>query len=138
MKIKLILICSVFVVLLILLLPASSAIKIRIVENTVQNEIMEQMDTLDFGELKEKINLEKNPKHPNLFSIVKAVYFSRILRAMILIHLSTEVNEDGWQPYYIVIHPLLYERAMMLGVTTSIWLELWIYISQIFSWDWEF
>ncbi len=120
MKIKLIIKCSVFFVLLLLLIPSLSAIQIKSVENTVKNELMETNGTLDFRELKERINLVNISKHSILFE------------------LSTEVDWTGWQPVYEIIHPLLYQRAMWLGETAGMWLGLWYYISQFFNWGWEF
>ena len=138
MKIKLIIKCSVFFVLLLLLIPSLSAIQIKSVENTVKNELMETNGTLDFRELKERINLVNISKHSILFIIVYAIYTLRILRTMILFELSTEVDWTGWQPVYEIIHPLLYQRAMWLGETAGMWLGLWYYISQFFNWGWEF
>ena len=138
MKNKLIVICCVFVFLLVVLMPSYSAIRIKTSDIEIKNELIEKVDVVNFRDLKDILNIANIPKYPRLCYLVKAVFTLRIIRCMIFFVLSTEPVYDGWQPYFNIIHPLLYSRAWVLGVTANIWLEFWYDISQFFDWGWEF
>jgi hypothetical protein len=119
-------------------MPSYSAIRVKNTDIEIKNELIDKGDVVDFEDLKEILNIVNSLKYPRLCYFVKAVFTLRIIRCMIFFVLSTEAYYDGWQPYFKVIHPLLYSRAWILGVTAWIWLESWYDISQFFDWGWEF
>jgi hypothetical protein len=129
MKKRFVILFSVFVVFLILFVTFSSAI---------QYKTDKPIDAPELDELEKIINLENCPKHPILFILVRTILYFRMFRAMILFLLSTEYHDDGWQPYFEIIHPLLFFRCTMLDMTCELWYEFWSYVSDFYGWDWYF
>ena len=136
MKNKLLVICSIVVIISILLLPSIPAIQIKSIENNVQKVSIEKNDILNFKEWYNRLNSVNSPKHPILFFIVKAIYISRIIRVMILLEISTEYHDEGWHQYYEIIHPLLAFRGFWLYVTCDEWLTFWSNLSDTYGWNW--
>ena len=136
MKNKFVVLFSVFVVFLIVLLPTLSANQISTIEKIIHSEPIEQKDIIDIMDIGDKLKVECFPKHPILYSIANTIYVFRMFRASIYFHFSIIHYDDGWQPNYEIIHPLLFLRGRMLFETGVIWGEFWYKISDYFGWDW--
>jgi hypothetical protein len=138
MRNRFVVLFSVFVVFLIVLLPSLSAVQIRSVEKTFQSKSIEQKDIIDIKDFGYKLKVDCFPKHPILFSFVKTIFVFRMFRAYIYFYYSMEYHYDGWQPYWEIIHPLLFIRCWMLFMTCELWYEFWSNLSDFYGWDWEF
>lgn len=129
-KRKKILIGSVFVLVLLLLLPSIPAIQQRIVEERTYNKLVEHLNLKDIS----KINRLERIRHPLLYFIVSIITTVRLKRGWFFYELST--NWDWHWPFPEINHPLLYLRSLMLLFSIEYWVTFWAIISIILRWNW--
>ena len=84
---KAMIIGSLFVIILFLLMPSTSAIQLNAVENAVYNDFLSQNKNIDFKELKDIENIEELPDHPILYYFVLLVFYSRYFRFAVYLSL---------------------------------------------------
>ena len=102
---------SIFVIILILLMPSISAINYKTVEN---NEFLDDI------------------KHPILYEIVHFIYSHRELRLNRILDIAVE---SGFM-YFEVRFPILFIWAMWLGISSMFWLSFWKNASDNLNWGW--
>jgi hypothetical protein len=130
---KKILIGSIFVLILLLVMPSIPAIQMKTIEDRTYNDLVDQLDVKDVKEIK---GLEQI-KHPFLYNLVKVFLDCRLTRMFILQEISCDINPDVWWVDIDVYHPVLFLRCIMLLVTTAFLGYFWNNLSNTFEWDWD-
>lgn len=122
---KKILIGSILVLTLLLLMPSIPAIQQKTIEDRAYNDLIEQLNFKDVKELK----MIELIKHPILFVLVRGIFMFRIIRAGILLEISTEYNPHSGRIEFV--HPLLFLRCIWLMETSTL---IYCYLEDVFGW----
>ena len=134
---KAMIIGSLFVIILFLLMPSTSAIQLNAVENAVYNDFLSQNKNIDFKELKDIENIEELPDHPILYYFVLLVFYSRYFRFAVYLSLSLDITWEGNIPDITTKHPLLLLWGGLFFFRAEMWDDLWYFIANKMGWNWK-
>ena len=134
---KVMIVGSLFVIILFLLMPSTSAIQLNAVENAVYNDFLSQIKNIDFKELKDIENIDELPDHPILYYFVLLVFYSRYLRHYVYLYISVDWIWEGHIPDITVKHPLLLLWGILFFLRAETWADFWDFIANKMGWDWK-
>ena len=127
---KKILIGSIFVLILLLLMPSISAIQQKIIKDKICNDLIEKFD---FKDIKEIIGFP-DVKHPLLFTLIVIIFNLRAMPASILLFLAYFSNDHQDRS---MKRPFIAIRGWWVMFTAWLWASIWVTISEKLGWDWE-
>ncbi len=134
---KKILIGSIIAVVILLLMPSISAIQQRAIKDRAYDDLFEQLDDVDFKDVKEinTLDLGERVKHPLLYIFVFTLGAIRGIRGFYLMMNSS--NFPGMPEGLEINNPLIFYRGAWLSFTAIVWIQLWRYVGQKMGWNWE-
>ena len=142
---KKLLLGSLFVLILILLMPSISAVQHMTVEGEIKQDIKEKIDSISFKSIKDNIVFEEI-KYALLYNFVFFIYKLYLVR--ILIHILIGISIIIW--VYSEEHTKMIEylgfilcaivilRMMTLEGSFILWESFWMNMSDYFGWNWDF
>ena len=142
---KKLLLGSLFVLILILLMPSISAVQHMTVEGEIKQDIKEKFDSISFKSIKDNIVFEEI-KYALLYNFVFFIYKLYLVR--ILIHILIGISIIIW--VYSEEHTKMIEylgfilcaivilRMMRLEGSFILWESFWMNMSDYFGWNWDF
>ncbi len=136
---KKILIGSIFVLVLILLMPSIPAIQHKTVEEGFKQDLQEKLEAITVDDLKEMEELD-GIRHPILYAIVISIANFRFSRcyfyARILDELMVNPNNPILPQNPIIFYILLLRLGALAGRTNAN-LLYWDYASDWLGWNWD-
>lgn len=131
---KKILFGSIFVLILLLVMPSIPALQHKIIEKEKFNDLIEQLDFKDIRE----INELEQVKHPLIYSLIVVSLIFRYIRIYTLASISYKmIHTGGWGYELKIKHPILYYRHLMLIFTTVLLDKTCLYLSNTLEWNWK-
>jgi hypothetical protein len=128
---------KVLIIGIIFLFVTTGFSSVIIAQNNIkisQSSPTNQTKKILVNKIKDIIKKVDLPKHRLLLFFVGAVFYSRLIRAVILFFISTA---PGPRDTIVSTHPLLTCRSLWLLMTSEFWLNKWIQISDKNGWDWD-
>ena len=126
---KKILIGSIFVLVLILLMPSIPAIQQKTIEDKAYSDFIEKLKNVDL----EDIEVLDGIRHPILYIWVIFLRDFRWVKSNIIFDIATEPLDI----FFEVIHPLLFYGWLLGSIIEWARINFWNDVSDRLGWGWD-
>lgn len=143
---KKILIGSIFVLILLLLMPSIPAIQQKSIEEGFKQEIQEKLETISLEDLKD-IKVLDWIRHPLLYIIILKsidIRYEQIYRVLdfLIDFMYYAIYYMIYGGHYIsyafaLLVLLICSRVFWLAITLSYWSHFWYNLSDKLNWNWD-
>ena len=129
---KKILIGSIFVLVLILLMPSIPAIQQKTIEEGIKQHIHEKLESVNLNDLKDIKKLD-GVEFPLLFEIVLFITNLGFTRANFLWEKAEVWYGTGLG---VIFYFFLYRTSLWYSIT-FLWFGFWMTIANKYGWNWD-
>lgn len=129
---------SIFVLIVIMLMPSIPAIQKNVIDNEFKQKIQEKIESIDINDLKYIKKLE-TIKFPIILAIVFLLYTFLESRGFFIQNYAWELLvNDRFPGNLFFLYELMILRGVLLVCSAQFFLIFWLFISNILGWNWSY